>query len=72
MNIEILGKEYMLIAYCLGHCHITEVVLPESGETIARSISNSSSINSKLDAIQKAQQRLSYPRGCDFELMVGG
>jgi hypothetical protein len=51
MDIQIHGMHYSLISYCLGNCHITEIAMPESGETIARSISNFSSVQSEWDAI---------------------
>ena len=72
MNIEINGARYTLNSYCLGNCHITEIALPESGETIARGISKWSSIESETDAIQNATRRLNRLRLCDFERMVGG
>ena len=72
MNIQIEGTHYSLISYCLGKCHITEIGVPESGETIARGISEFSSVQSEKEAIEKANQRLSRRSFLDFDLMVGG
>ena len=72
MDIRIKGTSCTLTSYRVGGCYVTEIALPESGETIARGISNFSSVQSEKEAIQKAWQQLNGPSLCDFELMVGG
>ncbi len=72
MDIQIQGIHCSLVSYFLGNCYITEIALPESGETIARGISSFSSVQSERDATQKANQRLSHQRFRDLELTVGG
>lgn len=71
MEILLEGQHYKIISYCLANCYLTEIESQESGDTIARGISDSAT-QSEWKAVETALRRLSGRRASDFDLMVGG
>lgn len=69
MEILLEGQHYKIISYCLGNCYLTEIESQESGDTIARGISDSAT-QSEWKAVETALRRLSGRRASDFDLMV--
>ena len=59
-----------LVCYRLGDWFVTEIKCPESGNTIARGLSQSR-FESERTALEKASARARF-QSIDFDLMVGG
>ena len=60
-----------LVCYRLGEWFVTEVKCPDSGNTIARGLSQSR-FDSERTAIEKASERAARSQSINFDLMVGG